>query len=49
MNMKDYYYAVLYFGDDSVKVVMTLDQIGSVLKTGHTVEIIECVHLLITD
>ena len=49
MSMKDYYYAILYFGEDSVKVIMTLDQIDSVLKTGHTVEILERVHLLITD
>lgn len=46
---KEYYYATLYFGDDSVKVVLTLDQIDSVLKTGHTVEIVERVHFLITD
>lgn len=49
MNMKDYYYAILYFGENSVKVILTLDQIDSVLKTGHTVEIIERVHFLITD
>lgn len=47
--MKDYYYALLYFGDDSSKVILTLDQIDSVLKTGHTVEIIDRVYFLITD
>lgn len=49
MNMKDYYYAILYFGEDFVKVILTLDQIDSVLKTGHTVEIVERVHFLTTD
>lgn len=46
---KEYYYAILRFGEDSVKVILTLDQIDSVLRTGHTVEIIERVHFLITD
>ncbi len=47
--IKEYYYAVLRFGEDFTKVILTLDQIDSVLKSGHTVEIIERVHLLITD
>lgn len=46
---KEYYYAVLRFGEDFMKVILTLDQIDSVLKTGHTVEIVDRVHLLITD
>lgn len=46
---KEYYYAILCFGEDSTKVILTLDQIDSVLRTGHTVEIIERVHFLITD
>ena len=45
---KEYYYAILRFGEDFTKVVLSLDQIDSVLKTGHTVEIIERVHMLIT-
>lgn len=46
---KDYYYAILRFGEDFTKVILTLDQIGSVLRTGHTVEIIERVHFLNTN
>lgn len=46
---KEYYYAFLRFGEDSMKVILTLDQIDSVLKTGYTVEIVDRVHFLITD
>lgn len=54
---KDYYYVILCLGEDSIsedsiKVILILDQIDSVrsvLRTGHTVDIIELIRSLITD
>lgn len=45
----DFYLAVIYFGDDSVKLVIRLDQIDSLLKKGYVVELIEHVKFLLSD
>ena len=43
---KRFYYCVVYFGDDFTKVVMTLDNIDSLLERGYVIELVECVKLL---
>lgn len=45
----NFYLAVIYFGDDSVKLVIRLDQIDSLLKKGYVVKLIEHVKFLLSD
>ena len=43
---KKFYYCVVYFGDDFTKVVMTLDNIDSLLERGYVVKLIQRVKVL---
>lgn len=44
---KQFYFAILHFGDDSSKVVVASDQITDLLNRGYVVELVEPVKLLI--
>lgn len=46
---KKYYFAIIYFGNDSSKVVISSDQIDKLLRRGYIVELIENVKLLLLD
>lgn len=46
---KKYYLAILHFGEDSSKVVISLDQIDKFLSRGYVVELIENVKFLILN
>jgi hypothetical protein len=46
---KKYYFAIIHFGDDSSKVVISSDQIDKLLRLGYIVELIENVKLLVLD
>ena len=43
---KKFYYCVVYFGNDSTKVAMTLDNIDSLLERGYVVQVIQRVKVL---
>ena len=50
LNMeKKYYFAIIHFGDDSSKVVISSDQIDKLLSLGYIVELIENVKLLVLN
>lgn len=46
---KKYYFAIIYFGEDSSKAVISSDQIDELLRRGYVVELIENVKLLILN
>lgn len=46
---KKHYFAILYFGESSSKVILSSDQIDSLLDRGYVIELIECVKLLVID
>lgn len=45
----DFYLAVIHFGNDSVKLVIRLAQVDTLLKKGYVVELIEHVKFLVSD
>jgi hypothetical protein len=46
---KKYYFAIIHFGEDSSKVVISLDHIDKLLRLGYVVELIENVKLLVLN
>lgn len=46
---KKYYFAIIHFGEDSSKVVISSDQIDKLLSRGYVVELVENVKLLILN
>lgn len=46
---KKYYFAIIHFGDDSSRVVISSDQIDKFLSRGYVVELIESVKFLNLD
>ena len=46
---KKHYFAILHFGESSSKVVLSSDQIDSLLNRGYVVELVECVELLVIN
>lgn len=46
---KKYYFAIIHFGEDSSKVVISLDQIDKLLCRGYIVELIENVKFLVLN
>lgn len=46
---KKYYFAIIHFGGDSSKVVISSDQIDKLLRRGYVVELIDNVKLLFLD
>lgn len=47
MKEKKFYSVVLYFGDDSVRAVIAIDSLDSLLESGYVVEVLEPVKLLL--
>lgn len=43
---KQFYFAILHFGNDSSKVVVASDQLPDLLNRGYVVELVEPVKLL---
>lgn len=46
---KKYYFATLYFGEDSSKVFISLDQIDELLRRGYVIELINSVRFFVLD
>lgn len=46
---KKHYFAILHFGESSSKVVLSSDQIDSLLNRGYVIELVECVNLLVIN
>lgn len=46
---KQFYFAILHFGDDSSKVVVASDQFTDLLNRGYVVELVAPIKLLTLD
>ena len=46
---KKHYFAILHFGESSSKVVLSSDQLDSLLNSGYVIELVECVKLLVIN
>lgn len=47
MKEKKFYSVVLHFDDDSIRVVIAIDDLDSILESGYVVEILKSVNLLL--